>query len=706
MGDMKTPDFDDLLAAFDIPDIDAKEAIQSARDEAEGHHGPGSGTLGKPGEDGGEGGHTLRPTSPPGTDPHGDPSIVSVIVKNRVRAENLEGGEGTVSERESADGTPGIGLVPRLGTRSPGLVPPESLNHNGFGSSGASGHLSQSQGQSNGDPWPLCAPKAAPDSAGFLSGSASSSKQGGGNIFNKLKPLMTQGTGDPVGRVRKMQLLQQQKHLHLQEATALEPNLETKPPRAPTAAAAVAAAAAAAAAGGNSGTLASSSFFPPSKATHLPSSASSSSSSSSSSSHANNPRMLGPLQSFNGTSRSGPAGFRRLDSDEDDSDPDSGAPLVIQESPASPACTTPKLARRVRSPAGSFESPSLPSTGSSSSFPKPGDVPSASPASPQGQQNWLSSPSSSQTSATSKSSPQEERHPEHVVEERDSPESPEPEASKAAPSASASSVPKKSTSPAAATTATKTPSPTLREPKEEEEEMEVAKGVAEKTEERKEQETKAAEEEKMDVQEEGEKEEGKTQSAEGGVAPPVAVGTATPAGGSAPSRPLKVRIKTIKTPTGSITRTVVASKGAGAGKGLEVIKGQQGNSVPASRARTRTNAAVARVAKSSASLPVSTLEASSAMLAAATKVQSKMASPSDKSKVSTTAVSITKTATLTASSVVSGISVRPVTKTTNGGTLVAGGGVTVHQPNKPASIVNSSGAVISRSQSKIGRAHV
>ncbi|XP_036417553.1 LOW QUALITY PROTEIN: zinc finger protein 592 [Colossoma macropomum] len=40
MGDMKTPDFDDLLAAFDIPDatsLDAKEAIQESQDEAEGH---------------------------------------------------------------------------------------------------------------------------------------------------------------------------------------------------------------------------------------------------------------------------------------------------------------------------------------------------------------------------------------------------------------------------------------------------------------------------------------------------------------------------------------------------------------------------------------------------------------------------------------------------------------------------------------------
>ncbi|KAM9502265.1 zinc finger protein 592-like isoform 1-T3 [Salvelinus alpinus] len=39
MGDMKTPDFDDLLAAFDIPDatsLDAKEPTQESHDEAEG----------------------------------------------------------------------------------------------------------------------------------------------------------------------------------------------------------------------------------------------------------------------------------------------------------------------------------------------------------------------------------------------------------------------------------------------------------------------------------------------------------------------------------------------------------------------------------------------------------------------------------------------------------------------------------------------
>uniref|UniRef100_A0A3B4WWJ1 Uncharacterized protein n=1 Tax=Seriola lalandi dorsalis TaxID=1841481 RepID=A0A3B4WWJ1_SERLL len=48
-------------------------------------------------------------------------------------------------------------------------------------------------------------------------------------------------------------------------------------------------------------------------------------------------------------------------------------------------------------------------------------------------------------------------------------------------------------------------------------------------------------------------------------------GVAAPAASGAPSRPLKVRIKTIKTSTGGITRTVtrVAPKGGAAGKGLD-----------------------------------------------------------------------------------------------------------------------------------------
>ncbi|XP_072353442.1 zinc finger protein 532 isoform X3 [Scyliorhinus torazame] len=66
MGDMKTPDFDDLLAAFDIPDmqVDPKAAIESAHDENEGQ---------------------LKQSIPVDEDaqvPSAPDGVVSVIVKN------------------------------------------------------------------------------------------------------------------------------------------------------------------------------------------------------------------------------------------------------------------------------------------------------------------------------------------------------------------------------------------------------------------------------------------------------------------------------------------------------------------------------------------------------------------------------------------------------------------------------------------------
>ncbi|NXY12047.1 ZN687 protein, partial [Pteruthius melanotis] len=97
MGDMKTPDFDDLLAAFDIPDIDANEAIHSHHEDAEPHHGKG-----------GEAG--AAPAEP--VLPHPDISAVSVIVKNTVCPEQPESAEGR--------GKDGHGAGPRL-------------LHNGFG---------------------------------------------------------------------------------------------------------------------------------------------------------------------------------------------------------------------------------------------------------------------------------------------------------------------------------------------------------------------------------------------------------------------------------------------------------------------------------------------------------------------------------------------------------------------------------------------
>lgn len=641
MGDMKTPDFDDLLAAFDIPDIDAKEAIQSAPDEVEGHQGTGAGPLMKSG-DGSVGGSSALRSPSPSTDSQSDPSIVSVIVKNRVRPEPFDGGDGSV---------------------------PEPLNHNGFVSSGGSVHMSQARCQPNGDQWPICSSKMIPETTGPVHGSSSTSKQGS-NIFNKLKPLMAQGAGDSVGRARKMQLLQQQ---HMQQEMNLEAADKAKAPAAPSGAA--------------------SPFFPPPKPLlSTPSAASSSSPSSSSPSVgsrvsgavASSPLATSLTEPFNGTPRLASSAFRREDSDDEDSDPDSGGSLVIHESPDSP--TPPKLSRRLRSPPESSQSPSLPSSTSisSSAYPKPGDIPLASPASPRAQQNWLSAPAQT---GTGKSLPQEERNPEHVIEERDSPESPEPEIPKS--SMPTSAVTKRSCSPAVAS------SPSLREPKEEEEEMEVDKVSTENGQDANN--TDGKDNAKRD----GEKTEADREGTIAQSLPedtnssPNSSGKAV-AGGNAPSRPLKVRIKTIKTSTGGITRTVtrVAGKGgaANAGKGTDAIKSQTGGRAGPAKGARKSDATAGQVVKT---LPVTTLEASSAMLAAASKVQNKMAVQSDKTKVSATAVSITKAANLPATPAVGGISVRPAIAKTNGGTA------NVHVPCKPASIVNSTGAVISRSQSSL-----
>ncbi|XP_058427351.1 zinc finger protein 532 isoform X4 [Marmota monax] len=76
MGDMKTPDFDDLLAAFDIPDmVDPKAAIESGHDDHESHI--------KQNAHGDEDSHT----------PSSSDVGVSVIVKNVRNIDSSEGPE-------------------------------------------------------------------------------------------------------------------------------------------------------------------------------------------------------------------------------------------------------------------------------------------------------------------------------------------------------------------------------------------------------------------------------------------------------------------------------------------------------------------------------------------------------------------------------------------------------------------------------------
>ncbi|XP_051484257.1 zinc finger protein 592 isoform X1 [Apus apus] len=97
MGDMKTPDFDDLLAAFDIPDptsLDAKETIPSAGEENENQLKSSGICI----DENVSLSHSLPPSDAP---------VVSVIVKNTSRQESFE------AEKEGS----------HLGT---------SLLHNGF----------------------------------------------------------------------------------------------------------------------------------------------------------------------------------------------------------------------------------------------------------------------------------------------------------------------------------------------------------------------------------------------------------------------------------------------------------------------------------------------------------------------------------------------------------------------------------------------
>ncbi|XP_020660565.3 zinc finger protein 532 isoform X1 [Pogona vitticeps] len=84
MGDMKTPDFDDLLAAFDIPDmVDPKAAIESGHDDHESH---------------------IKQNVHPDDDSHAPSSSdvgVSVIVKN---VRTIDSSEGTEKEGHHSAG--------------------------------------------------------------------------------------------------------------------------------------------------------------------------------------------------------------------------------------------------------------------------------------------------------------------------------------------------------------------------------------------------------------------------------------------------------------------------------------------------------------------------------------------------------------------------------------------------------------------------
>ncbi|TRY58288.1 hypothetical protein DNTS_031054 [Danionella cerebrum] len=114
MSEMKTPDFDDLLAAFDIPDatsLDAKEAIHGNQDEANGHL--------KPSE------MCMDPIPHPV--PGSDAPVVSVIVKNTSRQNSYE----TLIEKESNFLHNGFKSLSSTETRHSGSLKLDSSSVNG-----------------------------------------------------------------------------------------------------------------------------------------------------------------------------------------------------------------------------------------------------------------------------------------------------------------------------------------------------------------------------------------------------------------------------------------------------------------------------------------------------------------------------------------------------------------------------------------------
>lgn len=592
MGDMKTPDFDDLLAAFDIPDIDAKEAIQSESGDPDAN----------PGESSGSGtkerclGSSQRPVKPLeiGETPH-DPSVVSVIVKNSVcadvyenRSDEEENASRQVSDvldeadRSSAGGQ----LSPQV---AHSLMPMDPLIHNGFkavsGGVVENSLLSrQSQMQPKGHLWSPCSPKIARE------GDESNQDDGPSNPSVGFSPHMP---------------------LPASAASISCTNFISLPP----------------------------SSVDQGEVEHPPS--------------AFVPQDQ-PVNSSSGTETN------QALSEDEESEPDLGSPpLMIQESPdvhmSSPMRFPGRHGSSSEIQPPSSSSPSLPISKTQT-----GETTSASP-----HPTPLVSPQSNSIPENTHSSIPEV-YPEHIIEERDSPESPEPEMP-ACPQWKSTLAP-------------------AQELGEKEPVQDETLEVHDKGE---------PLEKARDGQEHSKYDGGKLEKEnlvkpkeeEPSVLVSVASVKNSSSSSAVPSRPLKVRIKTVKTPTGNITRTVtrVAAKGAAVG----ISKGSDRSKIPVvggkgvSRPK-RPAAAMSGQPQDSKTtiLPVSTLQdASSAMLFAASKAQ-KVAS------------NVTKT--LTSPSVSSS---SPSSSAIN---ICSIGQKTVAVPStKLASIVNSPETVISRGQSSL-----
>nr|XP_033496588.1 zinc finger protein 687a isoform X1 [Epinephelus lanceolatus] len=614
MGDMKTPDFDDLLAAFDIPDIDAKEAIQSSPEEEQDEVGSNA--------DERESGSPSHYPGPPAS--QNDPPVVSVIVKNTVRSDSSEEEDKLVRDKTDNPSNSGINSLGQVkvgvhtsqfGPKMSAGAPVEPQIANGF-----EGSIPRDEGQSNTEPWPPHSPlrsTLSTDEGESDKGAEAGSVQHTTDVMNSLKPL-----------------------LYLQSSTSADPN-SSSPPSLHSA----------------------SPHLPP----HSPQKEETCLSNPSS------PPQNGSIK----------VGIKRvMHSDEDDSEPDLGSPLVIQESPESEMSAPPKFKHKAKLRPKLLRSPETTSCLDS----HPPRMPSLSPAKPEPnleQERRPTTPCSPST-ALQPQSPQdclptlskgsasvpEEKYPEHVIDERDSPESPPP-------SETGLVAPKRSSSPDSAQTAEN----------HKEELMEIESK----------EENKPGDTEKLNEKVAADGDNLDEESCDGGAEDPVPASAAETV--SSPLHPLKVKIKM---PTGSITRTVsgVAPKKGG----RATTKGA--NSSP-ERPNTRSKREFSQQSQSPAVVTLQDVCAVTLERASAVKDKTTV---NTKPKVSPTAVSITKTAALPS------ISVSTARVSSGGanprglGQKTANSGVTLSAPSplltsqgssRPASIVNSTGAIISKTQTNL-----
>lgn len=615
MGDMKTPDFDDLLAAFDIPDIDAKEAIQSSpeneRDEAR------TNAHGK------ESGSPSSFTGPPA--PQCEPPVVSVIVKNTVRSESFE--EEVKSVRYKTDNPSSSALASpvrvklddltsELCPRLPTEAAVEAQTTNGFEES-----PSCQQRQSSTEAWPQ-----APSLKSTLTenkgerdkGPEPESSQPAADLMSSLRPLLrpkspTTGVPTPPSPPFPASVTDHfSPHSPQQDGTCLQDNTLSSP----------------------------------------------------------------LLQ--NDSMETGNKHIIHTDEDESESE------LVILESPESAMPHPPKFKHRAKLPSALLGSPKT----TTRLVSDPPQLTFSAKRKPQYEEDGLPTTPTSPASAhqtqrpqeclppvsTSSASVQEEKYPEHVIDERESPESPPPSETGLLSQNRSSSPDLASPPPLAAN----------HEEFHHQEELMESEDC---------QEDKPGDGEEMSKKsdEDGGKCDADTEDA--------ASATETV---SSPLRPLKVKIKM---PTGSITRTVtgVAPKRSGRASS----KGVTGSKPSPQCHNTRSK----RESLQEPSLTAVEMlqDACAATLEGSSTAREKTTADT-RTKISPTAVSITKTAALP-SVATSSSRVNPNTsnlrslgqKTLNSGmTLPASLPLLPPQTgSRPASIVNSTGAIISKSQTNL-----